>query len=232
MEPRKSETPVGEMVNASPARRPVRTVLAGRFVDLVPLDAEVHGDALWAETRGSDKDSVWAYLFDGPFGDRESFDAHLKKKAASEDPLFFAVVDKRTGLATGHVSLMRMEPAHRVIEVGNILYAPVMQRTAGATEAMYLIARHVFEDLGYRRHEWKCNALNEPSRRAAVRLGFQFEGVFRQHLIVKNRNRDTAWYSMLDGEWPACKAAFERWLDPLNFDEQGRQRTSLAAFRG
>ena len=232
MEPRRSELPVGAIVDPTSVKRPVRTVLSGRFVDVVPLDAGVHGDALWAETRGPENDFLWAYLFDGPFGDRASFDAHLEKKAISEDPLFFAVVDRETGLATGHASLMRIEPVHRVIEVGNILYAPVMQRTAGATEAMYLMARHVFEDLGYRRYEWKCNALNGPSRSAALRLGFRFEGIFRQHLIVKNRNRDTAWFSMLDSEWPECRAAFERWLDPRNFDEQGRQRTPLAAFRG
>jgi RimJ/RimL family protein N-acetyltransferase len=127
---------------------------------------------------------------------------------------------------------MRIEPAHRVIEVGSILLTPRLQRTVGATEAMYLMARHVFEDLGYRRYEWKCNAQNEPSRRAAERLGFIFEGVFRQHMIVKGRNRDTAWFSMLDSEWPTRKAAFERWLDPSNFDAQGRQKTSLSELNG
>jgi RimJ/RimL family protein N-acetyltransferase len=124
---------------------------------------------------------------------------------------------------------MRIEPAHRVIEVGGILFTPRLQRTVGATEAMYLMARHVFEDLGYRRYEWKCNALNAPSRRAALRLGFTFEGVFRQHMIVKGRNRDTAWFSMLDSEWPQRKAAFERWLDPSNFNAEGRQQVSLSA---
>src|SRR5436190_23509171 len=122
---------------------------------------------------------------------------------------------------------MRIEPVHRVIEVGNILYLRSLQRTAGATEAMYLLARHVFEEMEYRRYEWKCDALNEPSRRAALRLGFTFEGIFRQHMIVKGKNRDTAWYSMLDGEWPTRKAAFERWLDPANFTEQGVQKSSL-----
>jgi RimJ/RimL family protein N-acetyltransferase len=124
---------------------------------------------------------------------------------------------------------MRIEPAHRVIEVGSILFTPRLQRTVGATEAMYLMARHVFENLGYRRYEWKCNVLNAPSRRAALRLGFTFEGIFRQHMIVKGRNRDTAWFSMLDSEWPKRKAAFERWLDPSNFGSEGRQRVSLSA---
>ena len=124
---------------------------------------------------------------------------------------------------------MRIEPAHRVIEVGSILYTPALQQTTGATEAMYLMARHVFEDLGYRRYEWKCNALNQSSRRAALRLGFTFEGIFRQHMIVKGRSRDTAWFSMLDSEWPARKAAFERWLSPANFDREGRQREPLSS---
>ena len=127
---------------------------------------------------------------------------------------------------------MRIEPAHRVIEVGSILYTPVFQRTTGATEAMYLMARHVFEDLGYRRYEWKCDALNLPSRRAALRLGFTFEGIFRQHMIVKGRNQDTAWYSMIDTEWPSRKARFEQWLDPGNFDANGHQKVALEALQG
>ena len=131
----------------------------------------------------------------------------------------------------GYQTLMRIEPVHRVIEVGNILYTPAMQRTIGATEAQYLFARHVFDDLGYRRYEWKCNDLNAPSKRAALRYGFAFEGVFRQHMIVKGRNRDTAWFAMLDSDWPACRAAFERWLDPANFDAQGQQKTALGALR-
>jgi RimJ/RimL family protein N-acetyltransferase len=126
---------------------------------------------------------------------------------------------------------MRIEPVHKVIEVGSILYTRLLQRTAAATEAMYLMARHIFEDLGYRRYEWKCNALNEPSRSAALRLGFSFEGIFRQHMIVKGLNRDTAWFAMLDSEWPARKRAFEEWLDPSNFDEEGRQKTRLNAAR-
>jgi RimJ/RimL family protein N-acetyltransferase len=203
--------------------------MQGAHVTLAPLDAQAHGDALWAATHGPSNDGLWTYLFEGPFADRGAFDAHLQKKAASDDPLCFAILDRRPGRALGYASYMRIEPAHRVIEVGSILYTPALQRTPAATEAMYLMARHVFEDLGYRRYEWKCNALNEPSRRAAMRLGFKFEGIFRRHMIVKGRNRDTAWYSMLDSEWPARRAAFERWLSPSNFDESGAQKRSLAA---
>jgi RimJ/RimL family protein N-acetyltransferase len=141
--------------------------------------------------------------------------------------VFLAIVPKSGGKAQGYASYMRMDPANGVIEVGNILMSPTLQRTSAATEAMYLMARHVFEDLGYRRYEWKCNANNAPSRRAALRYGFTFEGIFRQHMIVKGRNRDTAWFSMLDSEWPARKAAFEAWLDPANFDAESRQRRSL-----
>ncbi len=168
------------------------------------------------------------------FADRPAFDIHLQRIAASEDPLFFAILenDSASKSAVGYASYMRIEPVHRVIEVGSILYTPRLQQTPLATEAMYLMARHVFEDLGYRRYEWKCNALNQPSRRAALRLGFSFEGIFRQHMIVKERNRDTAWFSMLDSEWPTRKANFERWLDPSNFSEDGRQKVALSRLNG
>jgi RimJ/RimL family protein N-acetyltransferase len=148
--------------------------------------------------------------------------------AASADPLFYAIVDRASGLAVGRAALMRIEPAHRVIEVGSILFTPGLQRTRGATEAMYLMARYVFDDLGYRRYEWKCNALNQPSRAAALRLGFTYEGLFRQHMIIKGRNRDTAWYSMIDTEWRARRGRIETWLAPENFDANGRQRTALS----
>jgi len=207
---------------------PERVTLTGRIVSVVPLHPEAHGDALFEGSSGPANDHLWDYLFEGPFADRAAYQEHLIQKAASEDPLFFAVVDNGTQRAVGRASYLRIEPVHRVIEVGNILYTPQLQRTAGATEAMYLMAKYVFEDLGYRRYEWKCNALNEPSRRAALRLGFTFEGIFRKHMIVKGRNRDTAWYSMLDSEWPQRKQAFERWLDPANFDANGRQKSTLA----
>lgn len=208
-------------------RVPARITLEGRIVRIEPLDAAQHGDAIYEGSHGPDSEDLWRYLFDGPYPDPAAFLAALRKKAESEDPLFFAIVDRTSGRAMGHAAYMRITPAHRVIEVGSILYTTPFQRTAGATEAMYLMARHVFEDLAYRRYEWKCDSRNEPSRRAAQRLGFQFEGIFRQHMIVKGRNRDTAWFSMLDSEWPARKAAFEQWLNPDNFDAQGRQRKSL-----
>jgi RimJ/RimL family protein N-acetyltransferase len=190
---------------------------------------EAHADALYHDSHGPDSEKLWRYLSDGPFQDRASFQLALAKKAASDDPLFLAVAENVSGRAAGYAALMRIDSADRCIEVGNILFTPRLQQTTGATEAMYLLARHVFEDLQYRRYEWKCNALNAPSRRAALRLGFTFEGIFRQHMIVKGRNRDTAWFSMLDSEWPARKASFERWLDPANFDAAGRQKESLAS---
>ncbi len=223
-----SGLPVGPAVNASPARRPGRTTLRGRLVSIVPLDPQTHEDSLFAGTHGPEKEQLWLYLTEGPFPARSSFRAYLDKLAKSEDPLSFAVVTHATEKAAGHASYMRITPEHRVIEVGNIFYAPSLARSAAATEAMYLMARHVFEDLGYRRYEWKCNALNEPSRRAALRLGFSFEGVFRRHMIQKGRSRDTAWYAMLDHEWPLRKALFESWLSPNNFDATGGQRTRLS----
>jgi RimJ/RimL family protein N-acetyltransferase len=224
--------PIGPSVDPQPALRPERVTLEGRFIALAPLNAAAHADALFDAANGGEKDQVWDYLFDGPYADRSTFTTNIEAKAKSEDPLFFAVVDKTSGKAVGYQTFLRIEPAHRVIEVGNILYTLAMQRTPGATEAQYLFARYVFDKLGYRRYEWKCNALNAPSRRAAQRLGFTFEGVFRQHMIVTGRNRDTAWYSMLEHEWPARRAAFERWLAPDNFDVAGRQIVSLAKING
>jgi RimJ/RimL family protein N-acetyltransferase len=186
---------------------------------------------LFEATAGRENDPVWTYLADGPFTSRAEFEAALERKATAADAVFLALVDPARGDARGYASYMRIDLPNRVIEVGNVLFTPALQATTGATEAMYLMARHAFEELGYRRYEWKCNALNEPSRRAAVRLGFTYEGTFRQHMIVKGRNRDTAWYSMLDNEWPALKIAFERWLAPENFGLDGRQRTRLEEFR-
>ena len=221
-------TPIGPRVEGPQARRPARTTLPGRVVTLAPIDPPAHGDALYEGIGGQAGDLLWQYLFEGPFADRAAFDVHLQRIAASEDPLFFAILDNASGRAVGYASYMRIEPVHRVIEVGSILYTPRLQRTTLATEAMYLMARHIFEDLGYRRYEWKCNALNAPSRRAALRFGFKFEGIFRQHMIVKGRNRDTAWFSMLDSEWPVLRANFERWLDLSNFGEDGRQKVALS----
>lgn len=153
----------------------------------------------------------------------------MRRLATSVDPTCFSIVDRQSKIARGWVQFMRIEPAHRAIEVGNVMFPPLLSHTTGATEAVYLMASHAFEELGYRRFEWKCNSLNARSRRAALRFGFKFEGVFRQHMIVKGRSRDTAWFSMIDSEWPERKRAFERWLDRSNFDEEGRQKTSLSS---
>lgn len=194
-------------------------------MSLVPLNAERHTADLWRAVQGHDE--VWDYLSDGPFNSEADLRRAIEQKQAGAAAAFVAIVPKASGKAAGYASYMRMDPANGVIEVGNILMTPSLQRTTAATEAMYLMARHIFEDLGYRRYEWKCNANNEPSRRAALRYGFIFEGIFRKHMIIKGRNRNTAWFSMLDAEWPARKAAFEAWLDPANFDEHGRQLRSL-----
>lgn len=212
----------------TPRARPERRVLEGRHARLEPLDPDRHGDALFEAGAGPEAERLWRYLAEGPFPDRAAFAPWLAKATASDDPLFFAVVDRATGRAEGRLTFMRMDPAHGAIETGNILFGPRLARTPAATEAIYLQARHAFDDLGYRRFEWKCNNANEPSKRAATRFGFTFEGVFRQHMVIKGENRDTAWYAMLDRDWPQRKAAFERWLDPANFDGAGRQRLSLA----
>jgi RimJ/RimL family protein N-acetyltransferase len=224
-----SDLPIGPAVDAAPARLPARTLLRGRWVTVAPLDPPTHTEALFEGTHGPGKEKLWLYLAEGPFADCGSFRAYLEKCAASNNPLSFAIIENATGSAVGHASYMRITPEHRVIEVGNIFYTPALARSAGATEAMYLMAKYVFEECGYRRYEWKCNALNEPSRRAALRLGFSFEGIFRRHMIQKGRSRDTAWYAMIDEEWRARKARFERWLAPENFDAAGRQRTPLSS---
>jgi RimJ/RimL family protein N-acetyltransferase len=223
-----ADRPIGPLVDAHPAKRPERATMKGRWVTLVPLDAEKHSEALYAGSHGETRTSVWAYLPYGPFANAASFAADIEVKAHSGDPLFFAVVDNDSGRAVGYQSLMRIDPPNRVIEIGHIMYTPAMQRTAGATEAQYLFAQYVFEALGNRRYEWKCDNFNAPSKRAAERFGFSFEGVFRQHMIVKGRNRDTAWFAMLDSEWPARRNAYERWLEPGNFDKDGRQKLKLS----
>jgi RimJ/RimL family protein N-acetyltransferase len=227
----KSGLPIGPEIDASAARRPSRTKLSGRLATVVPLDPAAHEQALFEGTHGPDREKLWLYMGAGPFADRAAFRAYLDKLDVSDDPLSFTIIDNASGHAVGHASYMRMSPEHGVIEVGNIFYTNALARTAAATEAMYLMARHVFEDLNYRRYEWKCNALNAPSRRAALRLGFSFEGIFHQHMIQKGRNRDTAWFAMLDHEWPARMARFEAWLRPENFDESGRQRAPLSAMK-
>ncbi len=224
-------TEIGFAVDPSPAPRPQPRVLTGRVVTLRPF-VPSQAETLYRATHGPERDDLWRYMNEGPFPSLAAFEAAFEKKQSSTDPFFFAIVENATGLPVGQASYLRIEPAHRVIEVGNIVFTPALQRSCGATEAMYLMARHVFEDLGYRRYEWKCNALNQPSRRAALRLGFTFEGIFRQHTIVKGRNRDTAWFSMLDLEWPKRRASFEQWLAPSNFDPAGRQKLSLSHLNG
>lgn len=206
-----------------PCPRPGRVVLEGRYARLEPL-ALTHAQGLMAASADA---KSFDYLFDVPPRDSEDLKSWIGQKAKSEDPLFHAVVDRANGIAGGRQTFMRITPEHGVIEIGNILWGPPIARTRVATEALYLAAKHVFEDLGYRRFEWKCNDLNEPSKRAARRFGFAFEGVFRQHMWAKGANRDTAWFAMLDRDWPAIRAAYERWLEPSNFDAAGRQRSAL-----
>ncbi len=215
------------MIDTTPAKLPERITIPGRYVTLVPLNAAAHGDSLWDAVKGEENDALWLYLFDGPYRERSAFHESLKSKEVSPDPFFYGILNNTTGKATGIASLMRIDPKNRVIEVGSILYSPLLQRTRGATEAMYLMMRYAFETLGNRRYEWKCNALNAPSRSAALRLGFTFEGIFRQHMIAKGLNRDTAWYSVIDKEWPGIKQALEHWLAPENFTADGKQKNRL-----
>lgn len=224
-----TEQPVGAPVDTSPAQRPGPVSLTGRFGRVERLDAARHGGALWEAIRGHDR--LWTYMFHGPFSDEAGFARWLAERAALEDPYYFAIVDG-SRRALGLAALMAIRPDMRVVEIGHIVLAPALQRSALATEAQYLVARYVFETLRYRRYEWKCDALNAASRRAALRLGFAFEGIFRSHMIVKGRNRDTAWFAMLESDWPARRRAFERWLDPGNFDSAGRQKTKLSADGG
>jgi RimJ/RimL family protein N-acetyltransferase len=206
--------------------RPARKTLEGRYCRLEPLDPATHGDPLFAASMADGVETRFRYLFDKPDG-RAGFEAWLERSSASDDPLFYAVVDSATSCAEGRQALMRITPEHGVIEVGNILWGPAISRTRVATEALFLHARYVFDELGYRRFEWKCDNRNEPSKRAAQRFGFTFEGVFRQHMMIKGESRDTAWFAMLDSEWPALRSGFERWLDPTNFDADGRQKQPL-----
>jgi RimJ/RimL family protein N-acetyltransferase len=225
-----AERPIGALVDTRPAALPGPGPILGRFARIEKLDPPRHGADLWRAVN--DDDPLWTYMGYGPFGDEAAFTAWLGERAALSDPYSYAVVDLATGKAVGIVTLMEIRPAMRVIEMGNIVYSAALKRTCAATEAQYLMARHVFEELGYRRYEWKCNALNAPSMRAARRYGFKYEGIFRHHMIVKGRNRDTAWFAMTNDDWPAARAAFERWLDPGNFDHAGRQKESLAALNG
>ncbi|TCT05427.1 RimJ/RimL family protein N-acetyltransferase [Tepidamorphus gemmatus] len=215
----------------NPRPRPPRTAMQGRLVRVEPFDVGCHAADLFDAYRLDAAGELWTWMGYGPFADLAAYRSHAERIMTGDDPLFHAIVDLATGRATGVASLLRITPEHGVVEVGHLAYAPCLQRTAGATEAMYLMARRVFDELGYRRFEWKCDSRNLPSRRAAERLGFRFEGVFRKHMIVKGGNRDTAWFAITDDEWPGLRQALERWLDPANFDAHGRQRRSLAAIR-
>jgi len=220
--------PVGARVPGwKPPPAPPREPLVGRLCRLEPLDPSRHAESLLAANALDTDGHTWTWLPYGPFESPQAYRDWLEQQARSRDPLFFAIVPLAGGAAEGVASWLRIDPANGSIEVGHIHYSPRLQRGAAATEAMYLMLRRAFE-LGYRRYEWKCNALNAPSRRAALRYGFVFEGILRGHMIAKGRNRDTAYYSMLDDEWPARKAAFERWLAPENFDGAGKQKMSLS----
>lgn len=216
------------MISPQPARSaPERITLPGRYVRLEPLD-EAHVDALFDLSTGEDGRARYDYLPMLPPASRQDVATWAERQMVLNDPLCYAVVDTDTGRCLGRQSLMNIVPDHGVIELGGILWGRDMARTRKATEAFFLSARYIFDDLGYRRFEWKCNALNEPSRRAALRFGFQYEGIFRQHMIVKGQNRDTAWFGMTDGDWPVIKAGLEAWLAPDNFDADGQQRRKLA----
>lgn len=211
---------------------PSRDSLHGRSVRLEALDPAGHGDDLWQALQGPDADPLlWDYLPYGPFSERAAFDAWLSHNAASQDPLFFAVVEPSSGQAQGLLSYLSITPQHGSIEIGHICYGRVMQRRVQATEVIYLLAKQAFDN-GYRRLEWKCNNANARSKRAAERFGFSYEGLFRQHRVSKDRNRDSAWFSIIDGEWPALANAYKRWLAPDNFDAEGQQKQRLEQLRG
>ena len=214
-----------------PRPAPERRVLDGRYVRLEPLDAQRHGDGLFEASAVSDADSRFRWLMEYPPTSRDAFTPWLDKSQASQDPLFFAVIDKLSGKIAGRQALMRIDSTFGVIEIGSIYWGPLVSRKPAATEAQFLFSAYVFDVLGYRRYEWKCHNFNEPSKRAALRFGFKFEGVFRQHLVFKGDNRDTAWFSIIDKEWPALRKAYEAWLDPSNFDATGEQKRRLEDFR-
>jgi len=223
--------PLGQPIGAAvigwtPPPRPSREPMAGRYCRVEPLDVDRHAAGLHTANALDVDGRNWTYLPYGPFDALESYATWVESVAGHDDPQFWAIVDLETDSPVGVASYLRVDPASGSIEVGHINYSPLLQRRPGATEAMYLMMRRIFE-LGYRRYEWKCDCLNAASRAAAQRLGFSYEGLFRQARVAKGRNRDTAWFAAIDSEWPALDRAFRRWLDPTNFDERGHQRTSL-----
>jgi len=227
------DPPLGEPIDWTGARLPSKVELAGRTVTVRPLDPGVDVQSLFPISHEPSGDpSVWTYLPYGPYRDRREMEEQLEVEAAGEDPLWFSIVPAAYGNAMGRATYLRIDPANGSIEIGHIWFGPRLRRTTAATEAIFLLARHAFEDLGNRRLEWKCNARNGASTRAAERFGFQFEGLFRNHRVVKGRNRDSAWFSIIDSEWPALAAAYEEFLAPENFDADGRQRRSLSQLIG
>ncbi|MBV7564731.1 GNAT family N-acetyltransferase [Pseudomonas sp. sia0905] len=220
------------LLDWKPATPPPHAPIDGRYVRLEPLDAQRHGENLWHALQGPDSDpALWDYLPYGPFAERRAFDDWLAGKQTGDDPLFFTVIDKASAKAVGLLSFLRIAPADGCIEIGHIAFGRAMQRSPASTEAIWLLMSLAMDELGNRRLEWKCNARNARSMRAAERLGFTQEGLFRQHAVIKGQNRDTAWFSIIDGEWPAIREAFVGWLAADNFDAQGRQRRRLEEFR-
>jgi len=224
--------PIGEALpDWSPAAFPKVPLMQGRFCDLELIDAARHAEQLFGAFAEDTDGRMWTYMANGPFETEAEVRGWLETAETLGDQVYYAVVDKATGRAVGIATYLRIQPQHGVVEVGAISYAPCLQKTPAATEAMYLMMRQVFEVWGYRRYEWKCDDLNAASKRAAERLGFSYDGLFRQAIIYKGRNRDTAWYSILDKDWPRIKAALEAWLDPANFDEAGTQKRRLEDLR-
>jgi RimJ/RimL family protein N-acetyltransferase len=225
--------PVGAALPEWKARaRPPATAMQGRYCRIEPLDAARHGPDLFHAYSQAQDGSDWTYLTTGPYASVDDYMEFAVKAAASADPMHHAIIDTASGKALGTAALMRIEPTHGVIEIGHVAYSRSLKRTKIATEAQYLFMKRVFDELGYRRYEWKCDDLNAPSRKAAARYGFTFEGIFRQAIVYRGRSRDTAWFSIIDGEWPALRLAYETWLSQDNFDADGRQRRTLAACMG
>jgi RimJ/RimL family protein N-acetyltransferase len=222
---------VEDLSRWTPRPKPASQPLEGRFVRLEKLDPSRHADGLFDASAQPDRDERFRWLPDLPPSDRNVFRKWVEQAAASDDPLFFAVIDKASGRIAGRQTFMRVDAVNGVAEIGHIYWGPLVSRKPAATDALFLFARHLFDDLGYRRFEWKCDDENLPSKRAALRFGFRHEGVFRQHMIVKGRNRDTAWFAMLDKDWAKLRPAYEAWLAPDNFDSAGAQRKKLEAFR-
>ncbi len=222
------DQPIGfPVANWQAATRPPREPMTGRYCRVEPTNVERHAAALFEANSADSEGRIWTYLPYGPFATLADYQTWTERTCLGDDPLFHAIIDSQTGQAVGVASYLRIDPNNGVIEVGHINYSPRLQRSPAATEAMYLMMQRAF-DLGYRRYEWKCDSLNQKSRRAAQRFGFSYEGIFRQATMYKGRNRDTAWYAIIDKEWAALKAAYEQWLDPANFDDAGQQKARLA----